>query len=146
MLPCYHIVILNEPSLGASLRSITIEAGAPEKYNATITFCLGFLAAERIGDNPTLGWDELAERNPGLLEWPNERLALLFPNGAIHTERARQMFVLPGAHPHSQLAFCDRRDGILGGWLSVVHRGELNGRHGWQRCSVARTRRSPSIS
>lgn len=84
-----------------SLKKITIAVGHPEKYNATITYCLGFLTAERIADHPSLGWDEFAKRNQDLLEWPNERLTRLYPDGVLHTERARQMFVLPGADPHS---------------------------------------------
>lgn len=80
-----------------SLQRITREAGRPEKYNATITYALAFITAERIADNPSLDWDEFSEANPDLLIWPNEQLSRLYPNGALHTDQARRVFVLPGA-------------------------------------------------
>ncbi len=81
-----------------SLRSITIADGNPEKYNATITHALGFLTAQRIDEKPSLDWDDFALQNPDLLQWPNEQLARLYPNGTLHTEQARRTFILPGGY------------------------------------------------
>ncbi|MCP4903276.1 MAG: hypothetical protein GY906_40460 [bacterium] len=82
-----------------SLQRITSEAGHPEKYNATITYALGFLTAERIAEDQSLTWDDFAHNNPDLLTWPNEQLARLYPDGSMLTERARRMFILPGGNP-----------------------------------------------
>jgi hypothetical protein len=79
-----------------SLKRITADAGHPEKYNATITHALGFLTAERFDEHPSLEWDDFVRRNPDLLQWPNELLNRLYPNGSLRTERARRSFVLPG--------------------------------------------------
>lgn len=84
-----------------SLKRITTEAGHPEKYNATITYALGFLTAERVAEDPSLEWDDFAERNPDLMEWPNRQLASLYPNGALHTRQAKLSFILPGGHERS---------------------------------------------
>lgn len=84
---------------GTSLTRITSEAGHPEKYNATITYALSFLVAERIAEDPSLEWDDFSHHNPDLLEWPNEQLTRLYPNGSMHTEQARRVFTLPGANP-----------------------------------------------
>ena len=81
----------------SSLKRITAESGHPEKYNATITYALGFLLAERIAGEPSLEWDDFALRNRDLMKWPNEQLDRLYPNGSIHAERARRTFMLPGA-------------------------------------------------
>lgn len=78
-----------------ALKRITVEAGHPEKYNATITYALGFLTAERIAQDPSLDWDEFALHNVDLLRWPNRQLIKLYPNGAMNTEQARQAFTLP---------------------------------------------------
>ena len=43
-----------------SLRRITVASGHPEKYNATITYCLAFLTAERTAERPTLEWEDFA--------------------------------------------------------------------------------------
>ena len=83
----------------ASLKRITSEAGHPEKYNATITYALGFLTAERVAEDRSLGWDDFAHDNPDLMEWPNAQLTRLYPNGALHAERTRRMFILPGGNP-----------------------------------------------
>ena len=78
-----------------SLRRITEEPGHPEKYYATITYALGFLTAERIAEYPTLDWEQFCNNNPDLLVWPNEHLTRIYPNGGLHTEKARRVFVLP---------------------------------------------------
>lgn len=85
----------------ANLKRITEEAGHPERYNATITYALGFLTAERIVENPTLDWEQFTRANPDLLVWPNKQLSRLYPNGALHTDQARRVFVLPGANTAS---------------------------------------------
>lgn len=84
-----------------SLKSITIADGHPEKYNATITHALGFLTAQRIDEKPSLGWDDFALHNPDLLQWPNEQLARLYPNGSLHTGQARRTFILPRGDTHT---------------------------------------------
>lgn len=85
-----------------SLKRITEEAGHPEKYNATISYALGFMTAERIAEAPSLDWDQFSQANPDLLVWPNEQLSRLYPNGALHTDRARRVFVLPGANAKTE--------------------------------------------
>ncbi|MGD2102461.1 MAG: hypothetical protein PVG83_09525 [Acidimicrobiia bacterium] len=79
-----------------SLKRITREAGRPDKYNATITYALGFLTAERIDEDPSLGWGDFADRNPDLLEWPNQQLSRIYSDEVLHTEQARRTFLLPG--------------------------------------------------
>ena len=86
----------------SSLKKITHAAGHPEVYNATITYALGFLTAERISEGPALDWDDFARNNPDLLAWPNEQLTNLYPNGLLHTDKAREVFVLPHPIPHNR--------------------------------------------
>ena len=78
-----------------SLKRITVADGHPDKYNATITYALGFLTAECIAQDPPLDWDRFAHSNPDLLQWPNKRLSSLYPDGTMFTEQARRTFILP---------------------------------------------------
>lgn len=78
-----------------ALKRITAESGHPEKYNTTITYALAFLVAERIAGHDAGSWNEFADRNPDLLEWPNPVLTQLHPNGVLFTPPARRSFMLP---------------------------------------------------
>lgn len=84
-----------------SLKRITSEAGHPDKHNATITYALGFLTAERVAEDDSLTWKDFARRNPDLMEWPNEQLTRLYPDGSMHTEEARRAFILPEGSPRT---------------------------------------------
>lgn len=77
------------------LRRITEAEGHPEKYHATITHALGITVGERIAAAPDLSWQEFAEANSDLFEWPNPMLSSLYPNGELDSDEARATFVLP---------------------------------------------------
>jgi hypothetical protein len=78
-----------------ALKRITTEAGRPEKYNATITYALAFLVAERITEHPLASWDDFAARNSDLLTRPNSALTRPYSPETLHSPKARQSFVLP---------------------------------------------------
>ena len=78
-----------------SLKRITAESGHPEKYNATITYALAFLVAERIAAHPPLDWDEFTAENGDLLMWPSPAITQLYPGQTLHSPHARRSFVLP---------------------------------------------------
>lgn len=76
-------------------KQITFDAEHPNKYNATITYALGFLTAEPIAQGRSLDWDDFVQQDPDLLQRPHKQLADLYPNGAMRTERAGRSFTFP---------------------------------------------------
>ncbi len=78
-----------------NLKRITEAEGAPEKYHATITHALGVTVGELIAANPAATWEEFANANSELFEWPSPLLSRLYPNGELETPEARSGFVLP---------------------------------------------------
>lgn len=79
-----------------NLKRITEAEGAPEKYHATVTHALGVAVGELIAGAPDASWEEFAEANPELFEWPSPLLERMYPKGELETDEARVRFVLPG--------------------------------------------------
>ncbi len=79
------------------LRRLTAQAGIPGRYNATVTYALFFLIAERVAASGALSWEEFAEANGDLLVWPSPALEALYDEETLATPLARSTFVLPRA-------------------------------------------------
>ncbi|MBP2351091.1 hypothetical protein JOF29_002174 [Kribbella aluminosa] len=72
-------------------------AGAPQKYNATVSRAWVELTAYHMNEAPTESFDQLVERNPGLL---NKRLLTHFYNShTLATPDARTGWVQPDVRP-----------------------------------------------
>ncbi|MEV0286067.1 hypothetical protein AB0H36_18285 [Kribbella sp. NPDC050820] len=71
-------------------------AGAPQKYNATVSRAWVELTAYHMGESPGESFDELLTRNPGLLD---KRLLTRFYNSrTLASPAARHGWVEPDLH------------------------------------------------
>ena len=70
--------------------------GKTDLYHETITWAYVFLIHERMkraGGKQC--WEEFATANPDLLNWQTNILKSLYREETLHSELARQIFVLP---------------------------------------------------
>lgn len=81
------------------LKSVTEAAGAPEKYNATITTAFISLLAERMAASPRLSFDQLMAANPDLLD--KTIVEQYYAARQLDTPQARRAFVMPPLHRKS---------------------------------------------
>lgn len=82
----------------AALRRIAARAGKPGIYHETITCAYLVLIHERLErDGRRLPFAEFAQRNPDLLTWEPSVLSAYYRPEVLHSEHARQVFVLPRA-------------------------------------------------
>jgi len=77
-----------------SIRTISIDAGAPEKFNTTITYAFLSLIAERLATAPAGDCDTFVARNPDLLS--KSVLKRWYSDERLQSDLARQVFLLPG--------------------------------------------------
>ena len=81
------------------LKSLTIRAGVPEKFNATITFAAMSLIAERMGDKDIQDVNDFLNANPDLLS------AKSFVSGytkeRLISSLARRIPLLPDTRPNA---------------------------------------------
>ena len=76
-----------------AIESIATKAGAPEKYNVTITLAFLSLIAERIHKTEHANFDEFIGGNEDLLS--KGVLGKLYPAERLDSDLARKVFLLP---------------------------------------------------
>ena len=77
------------------LRRLTERAGAPEKFNATITMCFMSLVAESMESSRITDPDQLIQAHPELQSM--SALATRFGDGRLFSDTARRIGLLPDA-------------------------------------------------
>ena len=78
------------------LKRLTIQLGVPDKYHATITWAFLLLIQERMHEmKQPCNWSEFAEAHPDLLNGGINLLYQYYDPALLHSDRARQMFLLP---------------------------------------------------
>ena len=77
------------------IRALAINAGAPRKFNLTITYAFISLIAERLATNSYRDFKEFVSRNPDLMS--KTVLARWYAEDRLHSDHARSMFLLPEA-------------------------------------------------
>lgn len=75
------------------IRELAARAGAPEKFNTTITFAYLSLIAERMDSGPAPSFDAFAATNPDLLS--KTALDRWYAPERLHSDAARRMFLMP---------------------------------------------------
>ena len=81
--------------LARGLRRLAAKAGRPEVYHETITAAFLAIIAERRLNQSSAGWEDFAARNPDLFR--KELLSEFYGSAVLHSQVARQTFVLPRA-------------------------------------------------
>lgn len=89
------------PRYRTALKAVAARAGKPGIYHETITWAYLLLIHERLaaqsgGGGDSLQFSEFAERNPDLMTWRPSILEAYYSKEVLSSERARQIFVLPG--------------------------------------------------
>ena len=79
------------------IRTISIEVGAPDKFNITITLAFLSLIAERLAAAPTTDCDAFVRQNQDLLS--KSVLLDWYTEEQLQSDVARQVFLLP-QKPH----------------------------------------------
>lgn len=77
------------------LSRLTVRAGVPEKYNATLTFASMSLIAERVKTAPCPSAEEFVTRDGSIFS--DGFLKAQFPETRLGSELAREVALLPGA-------------------------------------------------
>ena len=94
----YHI-LSQEDFLSASIKytrcikQIVRKAGAPEKFNTTITLAFLSLIAERMNHSPSTSYEEFISNNTDLLD--SKVLHQWYSHERLHSDMARTTFLLP---------------------------------------------------
>ena len=83
------------------LKRFAAAQGHAGLYHETITWAYLFLIQERRAAAGAETWEEFAARNPDLLGWNPSVLERYYDRETLFSDRARQVFVMPGAPiPH----------------------------------------------
>ena len=77
----------------STIRAMAEKAGAPEKFNATITFAFMSIIAERRARRPELGLDKFLATNADLLD--RQLLSCWYSSERLQSACARSQFLLP---------------------------------------------------
>ena len=77
------------------LSRLTVRAGVPEKYNATLTFAAMSLVAERMKTEPCASAEEFVARDGSLFS--GGFLTEQFPKARLGSDIAREIALLPEA-------------------------------------------------
>ncbi len=77
------------------IRALATKAGAPQKFNLTITYAFMSLIAERLATKPHGDFKEFVSENPDLMS--KSVLARWYADDRLHSDNARSMFLLPEA-------------------------------------------------
>jgi len=96
---CYlrrHPILAALPRFKAALQRFAAGKGKADRYHETITIAFMLLIAERLGGARDLPWPDFSARNRDLLRWHPSPLAAFYPDDALSSARAREVFVLPG--------------------------------------------------
>lgn len=75
------------------IRTIATKAGAPQKFNLTITYAFMSLIAERMTDTDTQDFAQFATQNPDLFS--KNVLAKWYAPDRLTSETARGVFLMP---------------------------------------------------
>jgi hypothetical protein len=78
---------------GAGIRELAAAAGAPDKYNATITIAFLSLVAERIHSQSRDSFAAFAAANPDLMT--KEAVTRFYSEDRLNSSMARAGFMLP---------------------------------------------------
>ncbi|MEM6638979.1 MAG: hypothetical protein AAF610_03670 [Pseudomonadota bacterium] len=78
-----------------TIRAMAAGAGAPEKFNTTITFAFMSLVAERAAKTPSQDIEEFLAANPDLLD--KHLLRRWYSDKELSSADARARFILPDA-------------------------------------------------
>ena len=76
------------------IRTLAAKAGAPKKFNLTITYAFMSLIAERLANCPSLDFDAFVRTNTDLMS--KDVLMKWYDSERLNTDAARQIFLLPG--------------------------------------------------
>lgn len=79
----------------AGLRFLAAKAGAPEKFNATVTLAFLSLIAERMRTSEHADYDDFIARNRDLLS--KDLLGAWYSPERLRSDLARGVFLLPDA-------------------------------------------------
>lgn len=75
------------------IRTLATKAGAPQKFNLTITYAFMSLIAERMATNPKSEFNEFIKQNPDLMS--KTVLEKWYANDRLHSNVARSIFLMP---------------------------------------------------
>jgi hypothetical protein len=75
------------------VRSIAAKAGAPQKFNLTITYAFMSLIAERKDGSSPSAFPEFAKQNPDLMS--KDVLAKWYSSDRLRSDAARSIFLMP---------------------------------------------------
>jgi len=79
-----------------SLRRFAVHCGAPEKYHETITWAYLLLIHERMRRaQAPCDWEGFRTANADLFDWTPSILERYYVPQTLHSDLARQVFVLP---------------------------------------------------
>src|ERR1700722_5805383 len=92
---CKYPVLAALEKFAGALKRFAAARGKPQLYNETITCAYFFLIRERMANGEGADWEEFAQRNPDLLVWKDGILSSYYREGTLHSELAREVFVLP---------------------------------------------------
>jgi hypothetical protein len=77
------------------IRAIATKAGAPQKFNLTITYAFMSLIAERMAVKPGGSFEEFVSENADLMS--KEVLERWYSHERLHSDVARRVLLLPQA-------------------------------------------------
>lgn len=77
------------------IRTIAAKAGAPEKFNLTITYAFMSLIAEKLSVDPSIEFDTFVSVNPDLMS--KDVLLRWYDKERLNSDWARSVFLLPSA-------------------------------------------------
>lgn len=77
------------------IKTMSAKAGAPNKFNLTITYAFMSLIAERLATNPNVEFDAFVSANPDLMS--KDVLLRWYDKERLNTDSARSIFLLPSA-------------------------------------------------
>lgn len=75
------------------IRTLAANAGAPKKFNLTITYAFMSLIAERLAKSPGVSFDIFVSNNPDLMS--KELLMGWYELERLNSDTARSIFLLP---------------------------------------------------
>lgn len=78
---------------GRALKHIAAAAGAPDKFNVTITLAFLAVLAERMTETPHDSFEEFLDKNPDLTS--RSLLGTWYTDGRIGSEHARKFLLMP---------------------------------------------------
>jgi hypothetical protein len=75
------------------IKALAAKAGAPRKFNLTITYAFMSLIAERMASDPRQNFDDFVSANADIMS--KDVLAKWYRDERLHSDTARTMFLLP---------------------------------------------------